>query len=227
MDDEQLTEEQRRAMLDLLEQAALHDYPNPNRIGCPGSDFLKRLATNRKSISLNDPNLEHVARCSPCFGEFVGYREHAKRNLFTRRAALAVGGAAAAGIAALVVKSSISRESHPDVYEHAEIDLSQADNSRGGESQPESATPQASLPRSNLDLVITLPFASPEGDYEVQILHSNGNSTGLKASGKAYLLGGKTILHIRIDLKSLPPDSYQIGIRRIPFDWIPVPIRIR
>src|SRR3954470_13408752 len=40
MNDERLTPEQRRTMLDLLEQAALHDYPNPERIGCPGADFL-------------------------------------------------------------------------------------------------------------------------------------------------------------------------------------------
>ena len=50
MDDGRLTREQDRRMLELLEQAALHDYPNPEREGCPGADFLKRLAIDRASI---------------------------------------------------------------------------------------------------------------------------------------------------------------------------------
>ena len=67
MDDQQLTRDQERRMLDLLEQAALHDYPNPKRIDCPGPDFLKRLATDRKSIQWTDPALEHVTRLFTLF----------------------------------------------------------------------------------------------------------------------------------------------------------------
>ena len=227
MDDERLTPVQRRTMLDLLQQAALHDYPNPERIGCPGADFLQRLATDRKSIDLSDPALDHVARCSPCFREFVGYREAAKRKAITRRAILAAGSAAAAGIGVLAVKSSISTASRRDTYEHAEIDLLNAGRPRGDDSKRESTTPEAKLARKRLDLVITLPFASPEGEYEVQVLHANGDSTGLKSSGRAYLVDGKTTLRIRIDLSLLAPDRYQIGIRRIPFDWMPVPVQIR
>jgi hypothetical protein len=225
MNDERLTRDQERSMLDLLEQAALHDYPNPERIGCPGSDFLRRLATDRQSIDINDPALTHVARCSPCFREFVTYRDAARRKVFTRRAALAAGGAAAAGMALAAVKWS--RPQNSEAYERAEINLFNETGTRGTATHPQSPSPKPMLPRKRLDLFITLPFASPEGHYEVQVLHADGKPTGLSSSGTAHLSEGKTMLRVRMNLSSLEPDAYQIGIRRIPFDWVPVPVEVK
>ena len=54
MADDSLTPEQERAILDLFEKASLNDYPNPERIGCPGDDFLKQLVRNRRSIKTSD-----------------------------------------------------------------------------------------------------------------------------------------------------------------------------
>jgi len=226
MDDERLRPSQRRAMLDLLEQAALNDYPNPERIGCPGADFLRRLATNRKSVDLSDPALDHVARCSPCFREFIEYRKPAKRTVVTRRALLGTGAATAAALAIVAVKSSLSPASRTTGYQPFEINLFDAGQSRSVK-EPQVRAPQMILPRKRLDLRITLPFASPEGEYELQVLHANGEATGLKSSGTARLINGKTSLSTRLDLSSLPPDQYQIGIRRIPFDWMPVPVQVR
>lgn len=223
MNEEHLTPEQRRATLDLLEKSALTDYPNPDRIGCPGSAFLKTLATDRKSIPLSDARLEHVTRCSPCFGAFVRYRDAAKHRIKSRRAFIGVGAAVAATLAVFAIRSTIG-PAHLQ-YEHAEINLLNAGAQRGANSAPSSA--RVDLPRKPLDLVIILPFASPTGDYEVQVLRSDGTPSGLKSSGKAYLSSGKTILNVRINLSSLPPDDYQLGYRHVPFDTIPVPIKIR
>jgi hypothetical protein len=222
MTEEHLTPEQRRAMLELLEKSALADYPNPERIGCPGSDFLKTLATDRKSIPLSDPRLQHVARCSPCFGEFVKYRDAAKHQVSSRRAFIGVGAAAAAALAAFGIRSILG-PAHLQ-YEHSEIDLLNAGTQRSANSAP--SAPKVDLPRKPLDLAITLPFASPTGEYEVQVLHRDGTPTGLKSSGKAYLSNGKTVLNVRMNLSSLPPDDYQLGYRHVPFDTIPVPIKI-
>jgi hypothetical protein len=30
-----------------------------------------------------------------------------------------------------------------------------------------------------------------------------------------------------MDLSGLPPARYQLGVRRIPFDWLPVPVDVR
>ena len=224
MNEERLTPEQRRAMLELLEKSALNDYPNPERLGCPGSEFLRRLATDRKSISLSDPRLQHVARCSPCFSEFVQYRDAAKRGIMTRRTAIGIGGAVAAAIAGFAVKSTLGPSHHLE-YERVEINLLTSGAQRGTDSQGSVAP--VDLPRKPLDLAITLPFASPTGQYEVQVLHSNGTPTGLKASGDAYRSDGKTVLNVRLNVSQLPPDDYELGYRHVPFDTIPVPIKIR
>src|SRR4051812_9962975 len=60
-----------RHFLDLLAKSALNDYPNPERVGCPGREFLRTLAFNRKSIPLTDFRLDHVVHCSPCFRELT------------------------------------------------------------------------------------------------------------------------------------------------------------
>ncbi len=214
-------------MLKLLAEAALNDYPNPDRIGCPGADFLKRLATDRKSISLSDPALDHVANCSPCFREFAGYRDHAKRARVTRRVAIATGGAfvIASGTTAFSILRRRFKQTSAtaELYEDRDFDMFN-DGAERGVKDGRRQSPD--LPRKRLKLRITLPFASPEGDYEVQVMGPDG-ATGVKASGTAHIVGGKTFLRIRLDLTRLQPDTYKLGIRRIPYDWTSQPVRIQ
>ena len=227
MADEQLTSKQDRRMLKLLEEAALNDYPNPERNGCPGIDFLKRLVTDRRSISLSDPALDHVATCSPCFREFAEYRDQAKRSKITRRAALATGStllvAGVLGAFSGLIGRSKQPQSKEEAYEHRDFNMFNDGPERGAGSGPHRAE---NLPRKRLDLLITLPFASPEGNYEVQVMGPNG-STGMKASGPAHIVKGKTLLSIRLDLTKLQPDTYKLGIRRIPYDWTSQPVHIQ
>ena len=225
MDDGRLTREQHRRMLELLEQAALHDYPNLERKGCPGSEFLQRLATNRSSIDLDDPRLTHVARCSPCYREFADLRRSARNKVISRRALISAGALAAAGLTVIGVRTSQKGTAEPWVYES--LDLSTNGVTRGTNSTAEPATPKISLPAKRLDVTITLPLASPEGDYEVEVLNPAGKQADVHASGRATLKNGSTILHVRLDLSSLRPDSYQIGIRRIPYDWMPIPVQVK
>lgn len=225
MDDGRLTHEQHRRMLELLEQAALHDYPNPERKGCPGEDFLRRLANDRASINLDDPRLTHVARCSPCYREFISYRKSVRNRSMTRRALFAAGGVAAAAITVVGIRTS--QRQGPELWVHESIDLSRNQVTRGTESNQNPASSKINLPAKRLDLTITLPFASPEGDYQVEVLNSDGKQPAVHAAGRAVLKDGNTLLHVRLDLSSLRPDSYQIGIRRIPYDWVPIPVQVK
>lgn len=147
MDGGRLTREQHRRMLELLEQAALHDYPNPERKGCPGEDFLKRLANDRASIKLDDPRLTHVARCSPCYREFVAYRSSERRKFITRRALFATGGVAAAGIAVIGVRTSHTHASKDWVQKA--VDLSRNQVTRGTDADAAPATRKIICPQSD------------------------------------------------------------------------------
>ena len=81
---------------EILQEAILRDYPNPERRGCPGSEALKGLASHDLPQSSN-PAWDHVTHCSPCYGEFLAFRELKKkasnRARVQRRFALATAAA--------------------------------------------------------------------------------------------------------------------------------------
>src|SRR5579884_2535181 len=92
---------------DIVQQAILREFPNPERKGCPGTEVLRELANRPRPT--RDAAWEHVTHCSPCYREFLDLRAQVKarreaehRRLVRRRAAL--GGIAVAlvggGIAA-------------------------------------------------------------------------------------------------------------------------------
>jgi hypothetical protein len=49
------------------------DYPNPKRIGCPGTDVLQKLATSPEKFAY-EATLRHLARCAPCVDELKELR---------------------------------------------------------------------------------------------------------------------------------------------------------
>jgi hypothetical protein len=58
--------------------------PNPERIGCPPTETL--IALSRKERAIDDPALEHLANCSPCYLEVrvlqeAEARQHRRRIL--------------------------------------------------------------------------------------------------------------------------------------------------
>lgn len=44
------------------------DFPNPQRIGCVGHDFLEALAAGRED-NQSALALAHIRECAPCFDE--------------------------------------------------------------------------------------------------------------------------------------------------------------
>jgi hypothetical protein len=43
-------------------------FPNPDRIGCPGTKLLKKIAGAPGNFH-DRPILDHIARCAPCANE--------------------------------------------------------------------------------------------------------------------------------------------------------------
>lgn len=224
MGEENPSREEEARILAMFEQAALNDYPNPDRIGCPGSAFLKRLARHRRSIPITHPDLTHVARCSPCFREFSEYRRQAaqaSRRLRRTMAAvvIVVGLGSALVFWQQPVTSWIAMRTTGE-YIAADLDMKDRSNVRGL-GQPDNSPELAPLHlrRKRLALRITLPFASQPGQYEVQISREGGEALVL-AAGKAQIENGLTVLPVKIDLTHLRTGQYTIAIRRVPLDWV-------
>ena len=63
--------------MDLIRDYFLDAHPNPERIGCPDEKTLKDLAEDR--LPLEHPARLHLATCSECVAEYLGYRGEWKR----------------------------------------------------------------------------------------------------------------------------------------------------
>jgi hypothetical protein len=62
-----------------LREAALNNYPNPNRIDCPGTGALKKLADSTTRKLMVDPVWRgHILKCSPCYRELMEYRKQSR-----------------------------------------------------------------------------------------------------------------------------------------------------
>lgn len=54
------------------------DFPNPQRIGCVGHDFLEALAAGRED-NQSALALAHIRECAPCFDELKRLRRMHER----------------------------------------------------------------------------------------------------------------------------------------------------
>ena len=117
---------------DIVQQAILREFPNPERKGCPGQESLRELANRPRPT--RDAVWEHVTHCSPCYEEFLGLRTQVKaelqrqhRTVLRRRVAVAAVVVVLAGgaIAMYEISQRGAFRSPPAAvpYESASLDL--------------------------------------------------------------------------------------------------------
>src|SRR3954447_23822576 len=75
-----------------VQQTILQNFPNPDRVGCPGETKLREVAA-RKTI-VEDDSWEHITHCSPCYGEFLAEKERLRGSQRKTRTRAALAAAA-------------------------------------------------------------------------------------------------------------------------------------
>ena len=73
-----VTRGQERRLLEIASEAVKSDFPNPERLGCPGSAALEAIARHDVSFSEAEDVVDHIATCAPCFAEYTGYRRRSR-----------------------------------------------------------------------------------------------------------------------------------------------------
>jgi hypothetical protein len=56
-----------------VQEAILNNYPNPNRAGCPENAMIREVAFREELTK--DQVWEHITHCSPCYAEFLKFKE--------------------------------------------------------------------------------------------------------------------------------------------------------
>jgi hypothetical protein len=68
-----------KELLDAFNKVVHEDFPNPQRIDCPGRDVLLRLAQRPADAQLAHL-LAHIRQCAPCFDELKDLRCKAQKR---------------------------------------------------------------------------------------------------------------------------------------------------
>jgi hypothetical protein len=108
--------------------------------------------------------------------------------------------------------------------ETAVLDLRERSVARG---QTPSDTGQAPLeiPRTAKHLVLELPIGSKEGPYDVGLITNTGDEL-LRATGTAELRDHINRLRVDVDLSSVGPGTYSLGVRQPSLEWTRYPVRV-
>jgi hypothetical protein len=210
-----------KRLLDILRQGLATEFPNPERIGCPGNALLKGIAQGKVSLIEAEPWLDHLGSCSPCFQEFKEFR---RQSAIRRRRALILVATAAVLLFAVGGLLWVRARRSVEPTDTAVLDLRDRSVARG---QNPSATGQAPLeiPRTTKHLVLDLPIGSKEGPYDVGLLTDTGDQL-LRVTGIADLRDHITGLRVDVDLSSIPPGTYSLGVRQPGLEWTRYPIRV-
>jgi hypothetical protein len=210
-----------KRLLDILRQGLATEFPNPERIGCPGSALLKGIAQGNVSLTEAEPWLDHLGSCSPCFQEFKEFR---RQSAIQRRRVLAWVATAAVLLFAVGGWLWVRARRSVEPTDTAVLDLRDRSVARG---QSPSASGQAPLEisRTTKHLVLDLPIGSKEGPYDVGLLTDAGDQL-LRATGIAQLHDHITDLRVDIDLSQVRAGAYSLGLRQAGLEWTRYPIQV-
>jgi hypothetical protein len=206
-----------------LEAAALNDYPNPQRIGCPTDKRILR-AIAAKKLRPSDPVVQHVAECSPCFREMREFERQLGRNLPWRLA-----GAIAAVL--LIAASLFILKNRLPIFapktQLAEVmDLRAYTVNRGATDPAAARRPPLSIGRGDVSLSILLPVGAPEGVYEFKLLNDSLQSV-LSGTGQATIKNFITTISAHMDTSHISPGHYSFYLRQRDNDWRSYQVLVR
>jgi len=205
----------------VLGRGLLKDFPNPERIGCPGPAVLKRIAVHEVPLSEAEKWLDHLGSCTPCYADFKRLqRAHEARR---RQVVLAV----AAGILLAVTVTGWAVLHSWNVNLTAQttvLDLRDRSIARGAEPNP--GEPPLEIARTAAHAKIYLPLGSSDGDYGVRILGSQDRVL-FSTNGIASTQQGLTSLVVDVNLSSAITGLYVLQLRKADSGWASYPLRVK
>ena len=151
-------------MLGVLGRGLRDEFPNPERIGCPGREIVAAIAAHKMPLSQAESYLDHLTSCSPCYRDFLQLqREHRQRRtrmIFAVAASVLI-------VAAIATWAAIRGHDNVQVAQSVVVDLRNHSMARGTEPLP--SEPPLEISRSVSHLDIYLPLGSSDGPYDFRI----------------------------------------------------------
>ena len=208
-------------ILDVLTQGLSREFPNPGRVGCPGSAVLRGIAFRKLRLAEVDPWLDHLSSCSPCYQEFTELREKAASQRRRTQVWFAV-----AAVLVFTVAGWLWVRAHQQVQptETAVLDLRGLSVARG-ENPTQAEQRPLELHQSAKHLILDLPIGSKEGAYDVALLSETGARV-LVTGGTAQLQDHFVRLQADVDVGGILPGQYFLALRQPGLVWTRYPVRV-
>jgi hypothetical protein len=210
-------------------------FPNPERIGCPPPEMLRRLAEQPRSGDLSIT--EHLGGCSPCFQQYQELLAKTRRNplqsrilsivLVSRPKLVALVGVIGFAVIALSVALWLSYKrqivhqapSQPIINSTNDdrnlvtelspfiLDMSKASQIRGKSRQNGLAL---KIPRKPMHIFIYLPIGSDSGEYRV--LLNKGKEPVWSGRGIAKMRDKRMVMELEDGLSLYEPGPYTLTL---------------
>jgi hypothetical protein len=249
-----LTKDEERRLGESLRKALISDKPNPNREGCPDPKALRDLAFHKRigNLEVFERMTAHMAECSACVRDALGYAEEYKevrKRRRTSRAALLLAAAVVVAVGSWAVWRLQQKPRNVEITSELPLDRSPQATTGGGKQQdrgPEIARyetvtielpsrlrgstvalPQIILSRGRLLLEIRMSNGSPEGKYKFRIvdkLEKVQKTLEATASTEDHF----TRLKVPLDISNLSPGDYTFSVLEPGLDeWVHYPLIVK
>lgn len=206
----------------MLGRGLLKDFPNPERIGCPGAEVLKKIASHEMPLSEAEKWLDHLGSCSPCYADFKRLQES---HEWRRRRALLVAAAGILLTVGVVGWALLHTRNENLIAQTAVLDLRDRSIARGTEANP--AQPPLEISRRVSHLKIYLAVGSSAGDYDVQILERK-EKVLFRTKGTAGRQDGITSLTIDANMSSANAGLYVLQLKKANIGtWTSYPLQVK
>jgi hypothetical protein len=231
----------------LLDRELTEGFPNPNRTGCPDSEFLQRVARHQVPISEIDPWIDHLGSCSECFGEFnrLKVASSARRlqrvilyaaaacivlasaGMLWRQLSRGKGSTPIAGVVATKPAISGGQDVASTRADRTpfEVTLNLTQSATRGEKST-NGSQIIRVPARLLECRMKLPLGSSDGLYYVRIQHAAHSEVLTTAQGHASIDAGDVRLDVDLDLSKMSAGGYLLSYRHAGESWHRVPIVI-
>ena len=207
--------------MDLLGSGLSREFPNPQRVGCPGSAVLRGIAFRMLRLADAEPWLKHLSSCSSCSQEFSDFRKQAagqRRRKYPFLSAAAFLIIAVAGWLWVRTQHS-SQSTETQVVDLRNVPAVYGQNPIQSDQHP------LELHRSCKHLILELPNGSKEGADEVALLRETGAPV-LASSGTARSENKGVMLKVDLDVSKVQPGQYFLGLRQPGEEWTRYPVRV-
>lgn len=207
-----------------LQEAARREFPNPERVGCPGADVLAALA--RRTLPHTHPAAEHLTHCSPCYREFMKIRQRIRRERLLRILAIAACFlVVAVGATYFALQRFTGRTQPTEALTLLTLDLRPYSENRGLGPSPASSLGPLHLPTKRIHLTLQLPVGADEGQYTMHIKNDAQQvvvEKQITATLRNHILTGES----DVDLRKVAPGRYELALRTGQDGWHTYPLSI-